>query len=184
MKRIGVVLAGGLVLGVAGRLIDDVAPRWVGNVGAVWFIAAFISGRLSRRVKESVFLGAATLVAAWASYYAMRLFADGTISISYLGRVGVFWLAASLLVGAAGGLVGTASLRLKAAWGIAIGVPLGEALAVTILSQRWEQVTAETLGALALLTWSGRRASDVAPVALTTTVVVAALAGAYRAVLA
>lgn len=183
MKRLGIAIVLGVALGIAARLADGVAPRWVGNIGAVWFLAAFAAGRLERKIRLGAVLGVAALAAAWAAYYSMRLFVDGTISMRYLGRVGILWLPASVVVGALGGGAGAASRWLKIPWGIALGVLLGEALAVAMLAQRWEQVMVEFLGALAVLIWSKRRASELVGVTLATTLVVALAAGVYRTVL-
>jgi hypothetical protein len=183
-KRLAAIVLLGILLGVAARLVDDVAPRWVGNMGAVWFLAAFAAGRAGRSLKNGAALGAMTLVAAWVAYYSMRLLVDETISMRYLGRVGIFWLLTSVAVGALAGVIGAASRRAAPPWGIAIGVPLGEAVAVAVRTRRWQQIAAELALAIALLVWSNRKAAELVRVTLATTVVVALIAGAYRTMLA
>jgi hypothetical protein len=186
METIMGVVGLGLILGVGARRIDAVAPRWVGNVGAVWFLVAFVSGRFSRGVRMGAALGAAALIAAWVAYYSMRIFADQTVSMRYLARVGLFWLVASLLVGALGGIAGARSHSVPVVWGVPVGVFLGEAAAVGVLSQRWEQVWAELLGAFVILLWMPRQIPHffkaMTSIALVVGIV-AAVAIGYRTIL-
>ena len=180
MKRWVIAVMTGIALGLAARLIDDVAPRWVGNVGAVWFLAGFLLGRGAPRLREGAFLGAAGLILATLTYYAWRLGVDGTISTYYLSSVGAFWLTAAAIAGTASGGLGAASNRRPQPWGIAIGVLIGEAAAVAVLSQRFEQVVVELAGAAAITASSRHRLREHVPVVGVTTTVVALVALGYR----
>lgn len=177
------VAAVGAVLGVAARLVDDVAPRWVGNMGAVWFAAAFFAGRRARRPHQGAVLGAVTLLSAAVAYYAFRIFVDETISVRYLSKVGLFWLLAALVVGTAGGWLGALSRTINPPWGTPVGVFLGEAAAVAYLRQRWEQVVAELIAAALILYLAKRRSRTLKLVAATTAVAVAAFGIIYRSLL-
>ena len=178
-----VVAAVGVILGLAARLVDDIAPRWVGNVGAVWFVVAFFAGRRARRPHEGAILGAIALGAATLAYYAYRLFVDGTISTRYLSRVGISWLIAALVVGAIGGWVGAASRTVNPPWGAPAGVLLGEAAAVAYLRQRWVQVIVEVAAAGVILYLAKRRSRTLKLVTAVTAAAVAAFAIVYRTLL-
>lgn len=175
------VAAAGVGLGLAARLVDDVAPRWVGNVGAVWFLAAFLAGRSRRNPRAGAAMGALCLIAACVSYYAWRVAVDGTISLRYLSTVGLLWLLASVAVGSIGGAFGALSRTISSSWGIPAGVFAGEAAAVLFLRQRWIQVVVEAIVAIVLL---GRaRFPRGVRVAAVTAVLVAAIGVSYRLLL-
>ena len=173
----------GICLGIAARWIDDLAPRWVGNVGAVWFLTGFFIGRLERSLRKGARAGAICLVSATLAYYGWRVFFDGNISTRYLTEVGVFWLLAAAVTGVVSGALGAKSHRLLIPWAIAVGVLLGEALAVLLLSQRTEQVIVEVGAALGVAFLSKRRLTDLIPVATVTAVVVSVGVVLYREVL-
>ena len=177
------VVAVGAVLGLAARLVDDVAPRWVGNVGALWFAAAFFAGRRARRPRDGAILGALILLSATVSYYSFRIFVDETISARYLSRVGVFWLLAALAVGTAGGWLGALSRTVNPPWGTPAGVFLGEAAAVAYLKERWEQVFLEVVAAVVILLLAKRRSRTLKIVLVLTAVGVFAFALVYRSLL-
>lgn len=162
----------GIVLGLGARLVDDVAARWVGNIGAVWFLAAFFVGRSQRSLRQGASAGALSLVSATLMYYAWRVIIDGTISTRYLFQVGVFWLLAGAVTGAVSGAVGAKSHRWSLAWGVAIGVLVGEAAAVVLLSQRMEQIALELAAAIVLFFYSKRRLTKILPSAVATAMVV------------
>lgn len=175
------VVAAGVLLGVGARLVDDVAPRWIGNVGAIWFLAAFLAGRSRRDPRAGAGIGALCLLAACVSYYAWRVGVGGTISVRYLSTVGIGWLVASVLTGTGGGAAGATSRTVTALWGSAAGVFAGEAAAVLLLSQRWIQVVIEAVVAGLLLSRApGRKGTAIG---LVTALVVAAAAIGYRLLL-
>lgn len=173
-------IAAGLVLGIAARLVDDIAPRWVGNIGPVWFLAGFFVGRTQRSLRAGATSGAVCLVVATLTYYAWRIFIDGTISLRYLTRVGFFWLLACAVVGVISGAAGAKSQRWSLAWGIAIGVLLGEAAAVALLTQRWEQILLEVFAAAGLFVYSKRPLAQILSPAVAAALVVASGSVLYR----
>ena len=173
----------GVVLGLGARLVDEVAPRWVGNIGAAWFFAGFFVGRTERSLRRGVTSGATCLVTATLTYYAWRVLVDETISVRYLVRVGLFWLLAGAAVGVISGALGAKSNRWSAAWGVAIGVLLGEAASVVVLTHRWEQVVLEVLAAAGLLLYSRRQLSKLLPWAVAAGIAVTGAATLYRVVL-
>lgn len=169
----------GMALGVAARLVDGIAPRWVGNVGAVWFFAAFLVGRMQEDRKAGASGGALCLGVACVTYYAWRVTVDGTISIRYLLSVGAMWLVASVITGVVGGALGSAARTIAHPWGVAAGVLIGEGFAVLLLSRRLVQPAIElAAGAALLLLPVGVRRTWFA--AAVTSVVVAVVAIAYR----
>jgi hypothetical protein len=145
-------LATGVILGLAARLVDDVAPVWVGNVGAVWFMAAFLVGRSQPERGDGARAGVSCLAVACLTYYAWRVSIDGTISTRYLFLVGGAWLVASLVTGVVGGALGSISRTSSSAWAIGAGVLDGEATAVLLLSGRVTQPLLEFAAAGAILT--------------------------------
>jgi hypothetical protein len=156
------VVAAGAMLGVAARLVDEIAPRWVGDVGAVWFLTGFLVGRRSSRPATGAAAGALCLVTANTTYYLWRLLIDQNISNRYLTLAGLFWSAMSISCGLVSGFYGTLSVRRPALWGIVAGIFGGEALAVLILSSRLQQVVIEAVIALACLLAAMRgRARDI-----------------------
>lgn len=171
-------VAVGIALGLAARLLDEVAPKWVGNVGAVWFLAGFLVARLERDPRRGAMIGALCLTSACVSYYAWRVSIDGTISARYLATIGLLWLAASIGVGVLSGAAGAASRTIAAAWGIAAGTFAGEAAAVLILSRRVVQAVVEIFIAVLLVSRAGSR--RVLQLAAATTLVVAFIGATYR----
>lgn len=171
-----------MALGLAARLVDGVAPRWVGNVGAVWFVAAFLVGRVQKDRTAGAGAGALCLAVACLSYYAWRVAIDGTISIGYLLSIGAMWLVASVITGVLAGALGSAARTRHHPWGIAAGVLIGEGVAVLVLSGRVVQPVIELAAAAVMLLLGGmiRRTWFAAAV---TAVIVALLAVAYRSFL-
>jgi len=174
-------IAAGVLLGVAARLVDDVAPTWVGNIGAVWFMAAFLVGRSHPKRGDGARAGASCLALACLTYYAWRVSVDGTISTRYLALVGGAWLITSLVTGVVGGALGSMSTGSAKAWAIAAGVLVGEAAAVLLLSGRVTQPLLDLATAGVIL----RRAEGRRHLALVlaTAVIIALLATIYRFVL-
>jgi hypothetical protein len=171
-------LAAGVLLGLAARLVDEVAPTWVGNVGAVWFMAAFLVGRSHPNRVEGARAGVACLALACLTYYAWRVSVDGTISTRYLFLVGGAWLVASLVTGVVGGALGSMSTTSASAWAIAAGVLVGEATAVLVLSGRLAQPLYELAAA-----WAVSMKPEVRrhfALVLGTAAVIALLATIYR----
>ena len=152
----------------------------MGNVGAVWFLSGFFVGRLERSLRKGARGGVICLVSATVAYYAWRVLFDGDISTRYLTRVGVFWLLAAAVTGAISGGLGAKSHRWRVPWGIAIGVLLGEAVAVLLLSQRVEQVAVEVGAAFGVAFLAKRQPRELMPVALAATAVVAVGVVLYR----
>ncbi|MDP9067986.1 MAG: DUF6518 family protein [Actinomycetota bacterium] len=173
----------GIALGLAARLVDDVAPRWVGNVGAVWFLAGFLVGRRQRSLRKGATAGALCLLTATLAYYAWRIGIDQTISLRYLTRVGLFWLVTAVVVGVISGIAGAKSHRWSLAWGVAIGVLVGEAVAAALLAQRWEQVALEAAGGVGLFFYSKRPLAKIFSSTVATATLVAIGATIYRVLL-
>lgn len=174
-------VAVGVLLGVAARLVDDVAPTWVGNVGAVWFMAAFLVGRWEAERADGARAGASCLAVACLTYYAWRVSVDGTISTRYLLLVGGAWFFASLVTGVVGGALGSMSQSSSSPWAIAAGVLVGEAAAVLLLSGRLTQPLLELVAAGAIVPRLEIRRHLL--LVLATAVIVALLAATYRLLL-
>jgi hypothetical protein len=174
----------GIALGLAARVVDDLSLRWVGNVGALWFLIAFVVGRLSRRRAYGARLGAACLVTAALTYYLWRVLVDGTISVGYLFTVAVFWLVVAFVTGAIAGWFGARSHRSVHLWGSPAGVFVGEAISVAILSGRWIQVAVELCIAVACFAAARRAPRTALTVMLLTAVPNLVITLIYRSVLA
>lgn len=144
-------VAAGVALGLAARAVDDFAPRWVGNVAAVWFLVAFLVGRLHRDSRRAAAAGVLTLGSGCVAYYTWRVVVDRTISTRYLATVAVLWLLAAVVTGATGGALGGSSWTAAYPWGVGAGVFTGEAISVFLLSQRVVQVVLELAVAAAFL---------------------------------
>ena len=152
----------GVLFGAGIRLLDNVAPRWVGDVGAVWFLVGFLVGRRAFKPPLGAAAAALCLVTANVTYYVWRLVIDQNISTRYLTLAGLFWSAMSIGCGLVSGYYGSLSRHRPALWGIVAGIFGGEALAVLIVSGRMPQVLIETTIALACLMVAIRgRARDV-----------------------
>lgn len=171
----------GTALGVAARLVDEVAPRWVGNIGAIWFLAAFFAGRPRDQRQRGAIAGALCLATACLTYYAWRVAVDGTISLRYLSTVGLLWLVASLLTGGIGGALGAWSRTSSFPRGVTAGVLAGEAVAVLALSHRLAQPVIELTAAAFFLTRTHVKQA-IAP-ATATAITVALAATVYRVLL-
>ncbi|HYI44340.1 MAG TPA: DUF6518 family protein [Actinomycetota bacterium] len=184
LKRTAVAALLGIALGLAARLVDDLALRWVGNVGALWFLIAFVVGRLSRRRAYGARLGAACLATAAFTYYLWRVVVDGTISTGYLVTVGVFWFVAAFVSGAIAGWFGARSHRSVHLWGIPAGVFVGEAISVAILSKRWIQVAAELCVAIVCFAAARRAPRTALTVMLFSAIPTFVIALIYRSFLA
>jgi Family of unknown function (DUF6518) len=170
--------------GIAARLVDDVAPKWVGNVGAVWFLAGFVVGRRARRWPAGAVLAALGLATANTSYYLWRYLVDQDASMRYLGHAGIYWLVMATGCGLVAGAVGALSTPRPALWGVVAGVCAGEALAVALLREKPAQVAIESLVALVCLGPAVRgRARDVAIAASAGIASVILLGLSYRAAL-
>lgn len=171
----------GIALGIAARLVDHVAPRWVGNIGAIWLLAAFLAGRRRHQRRNGAIDGAICLATACFTYYAWRVAVDRTISMRYLSTVGLLWLITSLLTGGIGGGLGTWSRTSSVTGGVTAGVLAGEAVAVLALSHRLAQPLIELTAAVIFLTRTNIKHA-IAPAAATATTVALA-ASAYRVLL-
>ncbi|HEV2755181.1 MAG TPA: DUF6518 family protein [Actinomycetota bacterium] len=121
-------LVAGVVLGVASKLTDYVAPSWVGNSLALWILVAFLVGRRARDVRTGALHGATALVVATASYYAYRVLVAQNISERWLVRASSFWMALALPSGAISG--GVAAAGDRAAWALPAGAFAGETVLV------------------------------------------------------
>ena len=171
----------GIALGVAARLVDAVAPRWVGNIGAIWFLAAFLAGRTREQRQSGGIAGSLCLATACLTYYAWRVVVDGTISVRYLSTIGLLWLIASLLTGGIGGALGAWSRTSSFPRGVTAGVLAGEAVAVLALSHRLAQPLIELTAAALVLTRTHVK-QTIAP-ATATAITVGLAATLYRVLL-
>ena len=177
------MIFGGL-FGLAARLVDDVAPKWVGNVGAVWFLVGFVIGRRAHRWPEGAVLAALGLATANTAYYLWRYLVDQDASIRYLSRAGIYWLLMATACGLVAGVVGALSTTRPALWGVVAGVCAGEALAVALLREKPTQVAIESLMALICLAPAIRgRTRDVVVAASAGIASVIVLGLSYRAAL-
>ena len=179
-RVLATAVIGGLALGVAARLVDAVAPRWVGDAAAVWVLAGFCAGALSTSRREGVRLGITCLFTACAAYYMWRIWVDDRIWADFLLSVGLFWFVASLLVGAATGYVGSASRRDRWLWGAAAGAFIGEAMAIWILERGIVQVALEIGVGLLLLLIARIDLRRAALVAVVVALTVALVGVGYR----
>lgn len=177
------VVLGGTVLGAAAVLLDRVVPRWVGNAGAVWFMAAFLAGLAARSSIEGAKLGTLCLVAATLVYYALRLALYASFSVEDLVPVPAGWLVIGVLTGIVAGWAGARARDRAAWWGPPAGVFVGEAIAVLTLRARVSEFVVETLCACICL-WAARSSLTRGLVlALTTVPPVTLFATYYRLVL-
>jgi hypothetical protein len=176
------VVIGGSVLGCAAMLSDRVAPKWVGNMAAVWFLAGFLAGLTTGDYKRGIRLGILALVAGNLAYYGLRV-SVGALAPGKLVPVPAGWLAVGVVSGAVSGALGVLARTRPAAWGVPAGAFLGEATTVLVLRQRVGQVVVEVLCAAACL-WFARAALPRALVVTATTLpYVAGFAVLYRLVL-
>ena len=173
----------GLALGIASRLVDSVAPRWVGDAAALWVLAAFWAGRRASSVRTGAMLGLGCLVTACLAYYAWRVWVDGDLWPFFLMSVGVFWVGSSVVAGSVAGYLGVRSRSDVALWGAAAGAFFGEALAVALLRGAWLQAALEVTVGASLLMRGRTRFRSVAAVALAAAVTVAGLGIGYRTLL-
>ena len=169
-------------MGFWARLVDRVAPKWVGNVAALWFLAGFVAGRSGRGSPGGVRRGVVCLATANLAYYGLRLALD-PISIGDLLPIPAMWLAVGIVCGAVSGRLGELSYRHVHAWGIPAGVFAGEAVVVIVLRQRFVQAVLELVAAAACLTMARARWPRAAVLAAGTLPFVGWLAGLYRIVL-
>ena len=179
-RVIAAVVLGGVALGIAARLVDDVAPRWVGDAAAIWVLAGFFVGTLSTSRREGVRLGVTCLFTACGAYYLWRVWVDDRIWADFFLSVGLFWLVASLLVGAAAGYVGAASRRDRWLWGVPAGAFIGEALAIWILERGVVQIGIELGMGLLLFLVARIDLRRAAAVAVVVALTVALVGVGYR----
>ncbi|HEY7874048.1 MAG TPA: DUF6518 family protein [Actinomycetota bacterium] len=174
---------GGTALGAGAVLLDHVVPKWVGNAGAVWFVAAFLAGLAALSTVEGVKLGTLCLVAATVVYYALRLAIYPFFSVEDLVPVPAGWLVVGIITGVTAGWAGARARDRVAWWGAPAGVFLGEAIAVLGLRARASQFVVETLCGVACLWLARSSLRRGLVVALTTLPPVALFATYYRLVL-
>lgn len=182
LRRWAPLVLGGVVLGLSARLVDLVAPKWIGNIAAIWFLAGFVAGRAAWRRGVGAAAGVVCLVVATISYYGLRLAVD-SISLSDLVGIPSMWLVAGIGSGAVSGRLGELSFRHPHAWGVPAGVFAGEAVVVMLLRQRATQAFAETVCALACLWMARSRWPRALALAAGTLPFVGSLAGMYRILL-
>jgi hypothetical protein len=181
VRTMSLVLGVGVALGVAARLVDGIAPRWVGDMTAVWVFAAFWAGSRAPDKRRGAFAGVACLVVACASYYLWRIWVEDWMWALFLATVGTFWLIASIAMGAISGAFGAVSHRASEAWAIVAGAFVGEAAAVWLLSGDVStQVVLElTVGAGVVLAVGVRRRQLVA-LTVAASLVIGAIGVTYR----
>jgi Family of unknown function (DUF6518) len=151
------VVVGGATLGSVALLLDRVAPKWVGNAGAVWFMAGFVAGLAARSRREGMWFGTLGLVTATVVYYALRLATSASFSVVDLVPIPAGWLAIGIATGAVAGWLGARARSERGLWGAPAGAFLGEAAAVMVLRQRVTQAVVEILCASICL-WAARSA--------------------------
>jgi len=176
------VVAGGCALGVAARVVDELAPKWIGNVGAAWFLAGFLAGRVARLPRLGERAGALCLAVATVAYYALRLVVD-PITVGDLIPIPLWWLIVGAGVGALSGWLGARSHPLVEMWGAPAGVFIGEAIAILVLRQRVAQAVLEVCCAAVCLRLTRGAVKRGVAVAATTVPYVAGFAALYRVAL-
>jgi hypothetical protein len=131
---VGVVLAGGL-LGVVGRASDYMPEPLVlmFALGTPWLVVSFAAGWCAGDAKEGAAAGAAVLVVAVLTYYAVMLGLEARSGPRYAAAMGVLWGGFGALTGALFGAAGAALHRGGTGWRIAslsllAGALVGEAL--------------------------------------------------------
>ena len=162
--------------------MDRIAPKWVGNVAAVWFLAGFLAGRSGRGAPGGLRRGVVCLIAGNVAYYGLRLAVD-PISLADLVPIPALWLCVGIVCGAVAGRLGELSYRYPHAWGIPAGVFAGEAVVVIVLRQRFVQAALEVAAAALCLAMARARWPRAAVLAAGTLPFVGWLAGLYRIVL-
>lgn len=173
----------GVGLGAASRMVDLAGARWVGDIAALWLLAAFLIGAQAVQPRRGATSGLSCLVAASLTYYAWRTAIDGNISNRYLMTAGVFWLICAIVVGAAAGWAGSRSRTEPSFWGLPAGAFLGEAVAIALLGGRLAQVALELVAA-GVLVWRTRPdAGAGVRLALAVGTLIAVAALLYRPVL-
>ena len=175
-------MSAGVGLGLSARLVDFVAPKWIGNVAAAWFVAGFLAGRAVRRRGWGAAAGVICLTTATVAYYALRLALD-SITLAYLTGVPTLWLIAGIGSGAVSGRLGELSFKHPHAWGFPAGVFLGEAVVVVFLRQRLVQAGAELLCACVCMWMARARWPKAALLAAGTIPLIGWLATLYRIIL-
>ena len=170
---------GGCALGVTARLVDEFAPKWIGNMGAIWFLAGFVAGRLVKLPRLGARAGAICLAVATVAYYALRLVVD-PITIDDLVPIPLWWLVIGTAIGLASGWLGARSHALVETWGAPAGVFLGEAITVLVLRQRVTQAALEICCAVMCLRLTRSAWKRGAVLAATTIPYVAGFAALYR----
>ena len=173
---LGAVVAG-VVLGVASKLVDYVAPSWVGNSSAVWGLVAFLVGLRASGVAQGARRGTVALAVATASYYAYRLFVAENISNRFALKAFLFWMALALPTGAISGAAGAASGRTM--WALPAGAFAGEAIFV-LASGRRTVHAAVAAGIAALLATRARWTARGLAIATAAGVTVFLVAAGYR----
>ncbi len=173
----------GVLLGLAARGVDFVAPHSVGDVAAVWVLVAFLAGANASEERRGAILGVVCLTLASLTYYSWRVWIDQTISLSYLMLVGSFWMVAAVATGLLAGSFGARS-RLDARWwGLVSGAFLGEAIAIMVLRHNLIQTTIEIAIALLCLIPARRTFAKAVALAGASALLLASIGIGYRMVL-
>lgn len=104
----GLILASslGIALGFASRAIDHVPLHldWVGNIGGVWLVAAFLAGALAGGRWTSLLAGSVSLGSGIVAYYLYKA-AEGTFGPMAQLALPV-WLVLAVVAGAIYGWLG------------------------------------------------------------------------------
>ncbi|GAA5146119.1 hypothetical protein GCM10023340_16560 [Nocardioides marinquilinus] len=145
--------AAGLALGVLDLVLIQVLPYpWadLANSSAIWALAAFALGRLTRSsVAVSGTAGAVMLVVAVESYYLAAIAVDLASPDRLLAATTVAWLAFAVVAGAGFGMAGALVRdRTPGSWWAGAGLGL---TAAVLLAEAWLRVDATATALLTVL---------------------------------
>ena len=98
----------GLLLGALSRYSSQLTTslQWLGNVGAIWLLVAFLVGRTRSSTRSAVFSGAITLVVATVSHYLPYRLARFGVGPQTLRHPLYLWMVVGAASGALFGVLG------------------------------------------------------------------------------
>ncbi len=146
-RAISAAVAGGIVVGVGGRLLDQFPARtvhWFSAMGAPWLVVAFVVGAAVGHRRVGAYAGGAALGLGVLLYYAIFHWVEGTFGLGYIVPVALGWTAGAVAAGAVFGWAGAAWWQRCGAWATAAlaGALVGEAM---LLGTLWSKPLATRL---------------------------------------
>lgn len=131
----------GLLLGALSRYSSQLTTslQWLGNVGAIWLLVAFVVGRTRSSTRSAAFSGAITLVAAALSHYLPYRLARFGVGPETLRHPLYLWMVVGAVAGALFGVLGFVQkneVGARSSWSVAVPVAslAGEAVLLSMVA--------------------------------------------------